>query len=109
MSKRMIRNLMPAAPTRCSLEAAAKAGVRYLAADSSQPAQNVEQFITQYEDGSPADRLLLPRWPTDIFFNVTNPMQLEDEYNYLYHGRFVEVGQDPCERTAGALLTQELC
>ena len=79
------------------LEAAAKAGVRYLGADSTQPAQNVEQFITQYEDGSPADRLLLPRWPTDIFFNVTNPMQLEDEYNYLYHGRFVEVGQDPCD------------
>jgi hypothetical protein len=78
------------------LEAAAKAGVHYLASDSSQRAQNVEQFITQYEDGSPADRLLLPRWPTDIFYNVTNPLQLEDEYNYLYHGRFIEAGQDPC-------------
>ena len=79
------------------LEAAAIAGVRYLASDSSQRAQNVEQFITQYEDGSPADRLLLPRWPTDIFFNVTNSIELEDEYNYLYNGRFVEGGQDPCE------------
>jgi hypothetical protein len=79
------------------LEAAAIAGVHYLASDSSQRAQNVEQFITQYEDGSPADRVLLPRWPTDIFFNVTNSIELEDEYNYLYNGRFIEVGQDPCE------------
>ena len=74
------------------LEAAASAGVDYLASDSSQRAQNVEQFITQYEDGSPADRLMLPRWPTNIFYNVTNPAQLEDEYNYIYHGRFVNSG-----------------
>jgi len=40
-----------------------RAGVDYLASDSSQRAQNVEQFITQYEDGSPADRVMLPRWP----------------------------------------------
>ena len=79
------------------LEAAAKAGVYYLASDSSQRAQNVELYIAQYEDGSQTDHLLLPRWPTDIFYNVTNPAQLEDEYNYLYNGRFVEAGQDPCE------------
>ena len=80
------------------LQAAARAGVRYLASDSSQRAQNVEQFITQYEDGSPADRVMLPRWPTNIFYNVTNPAQLEDEYNYIYNGRFVKTGQDPCRR-----------
>ena len=60
-------------------------------------AQNVEQYIAQYEDGSPADRLMLPRWPTNIFYNVTNPSQLEDEYNYIYHGRYVNAGQNPCE------------
>lgn len=79
------------------LEAAAKAGVDYLAADSSQRDQNVEQYIDQYEDGSQMNRLMLPRWPTNIFYNVTNPSQLEDEYNYIYNRRFVNAGQNPCE------------
>lgn len=79
------------------LEAAARAGVAYLASDSSQRAQDVEQYIAQYEDGSPMNRLMLPRWPTNIFFNVMNPPQLEDEYNYLYNERFVNTGQNPCE------------
>jgi hypothetical protein len=79
------------------LEAAASAGVHYLASDSSQRGQNVEQYIAQYDDGSRTDRLLLPRWPTNIFCNVTNPLQLRDEYNYILHGRFVDAGQNPCE------------
>ena len=83
------------------LQAAARAGVDYLASDSSQRAQNVEQFITQYEDDSPADRVMLPRWPTNIFYNVTSPAQLEDEYNYIYNRRFVNRGQNPCQ-TLGA-------
>jgi hypothetical protein len=83
------------------LKAAAYAGVAYLAADSSQRAQNVERYIAQYEDGSQTDRLMLPRWPTNIFYNVTNPAQLEDEYNYIYHGRFIETGQNPCEIAGG--------
>jgi len=84
------------------LQAAATAGVEYLAADTSQKAQNVEQYITQYEDGSKTDRLMLPRWPTDIFYNVTNPSQLEDEYNYLYYHKFISAGQNPCEVPAMA-------
>ena len=36
--------------------------------------QNVEQYITRYDDGSQKDRLMLPRWPTNIFYNVTNPL-----------------------------------
>jgi hypothetical protein len=79
------------------LQAAAGAGVDYLASDSSQRAQNIEQYITRYDDGSQMDRLLLPRWPTNIFYNVTHPLQLKDEYNYLYYERFVKAGQNPCE------------
>ncbi|MEO8768307.1 MAG: hypothetical protein ABI363_08230 [Nitrosospira sp.] len=79
------------------LQAAASAGVDYLASDSSQRAQNLEQYITRYDDGSQLDRLLLPRWPTNIFYNVTHPLQLQDEYNYLYYERFVKAGQNPCE------------
>jgi hypothetical protein len=79
------------------LQAAAMAGVQYLATDTSQRAQDVEQYIARYEDGSQSDRLMLPRWPTNIFYNVTNPSQLEDEYNYIYHGRYVNAGLNPCE------------
>lgn len=74
------------------LKAAANAGVDYLASDSSQRAQNIEQYITQYDDGSAKDRLMLPRWPTNIFVNVTNPALLVAEYNYIFHDRFA----DPC-------------
>ncbi len=79
------------------LQAAARASVSYLASDSSQRAQNIEQYISQYDDGSQTDRLMLPRWPTNIFYNVINPDQLVDEYNYIFHDRFVNAGQDPCQ------------
>lgn len=79
------------------LKAAANAGVSYMASDSSQLNQNVEQYITTVDDGKPnSNRLILPRWPTNIFFNVTTPNLLTDEYNYIFHDRFVNAGQDPC-------------
>lgn len=79
------------------LRAAAEAGIDYIASDSSQRAQNLEQYVTQYDDGSQTNRLMLPRWPTDIFYNVTNPSQLEDEYNYLYNRKYAGTGLNPCE------------
>jgi hypothetical protein len=86
------------------LQAAANVEVQYLASDSSQRAQNVEQYITQYDDGKPTDRIMLPRWPTNVFVNVINPDQLVDEYNYIFHDRFVNAGQDPCT-IPGAICT----
>ncbi|SDY87415.1 hypothetical protein [Nitrosomonas sp. Nm58] len=86
------------------LEAAANADVNYLASDSSQRAQSIEQYITQYNDGSSQDRLMLPRWPANVFYNVTNPTQLTDEYNYMFHDRFVNNNQDPCS-IPGAICT----
>lgn len=79
------------------LQGAANVGVDYLGSDSSQRAQNIEQYISQYDDGSTDDRLMLPRWPTNVFYNVINPTQLVDEYNYVFHDRFVNAGQDPCQ------------
>jgi hypothetical protein len=79
------------------LQAAANVGVDYLASDSSQRAQNLEQYISQYNDGSTDDRLMLPRWPTNVFYNTINPTQLMDEYNYIFHDRFVAAGEDPCQ------------
>ncbi|ABB75728.1 hypothetical protein SAMN05216403_11436 [Nitrosospira multiformis ATCC 25196] len=86
------------------LQAVADLGVDYLASDSSQKGQNLEQYITQYDDGSNTDRVMLPRWPTSVFYNVTNPALLVDEYNYIFHDRFVKAGQNPCE-IPGAICT----
>ncbi|WP_430232025.1 hypothetical protein [Nitrosomonas communis] len=86
------------------LRAAANTNVQYIASDSSQRAQNVEQYITQYDDGKSTDRIMLPRWPTNVFVNVINPDQLVDEYNYMFHDRFVNAGQDPCS-IPGAICT----
>lgn len=86
------------------LTAAAETGVDYLAGDSSQINQNVEQYISQVNDGSNQDRILLPRWPTNVFYNVIEPNQLTDEYNYIFHERFVNNGQDPCS-IPGAICT----
>jgi hypothetical protein len=76
--------------------AAASRGVDYLASDTSQINQNIEQYISGVNDGSSTDRLMLPRYPTSVFFNTINPDQLVDEYNYIFHDRFVNAGQDPC-------------
>ncbi|SFN14044.1 Agd3-related carbohydrate deacetylase [Nitrosomonas communis] len=86
------------------LRAAANVEVQYVASDSSQRGQNVEQYITQYDDGKATDRIMLPRWPTNVFFNVINPDQLIDEYNYMFYDRFVDAGQDPCT-VPGAICT----
>ncbi|MFI3185811.1 MAG: hypothetical protein QX198_07495 [Methylococcaceae bacterium] len=85
-------------------QAAANAGVSYLASDTSQLNQAVEQYAKIVNDGSTTDRLLLPRYPTSLFYNVTNPTQLVDEYNYMFHDRYTAIGQDPCS-VAGAICT----
>ncbi len=77
------------------LRAARDAGIRYLASDASRPNQNHEQFVDGY------DILLLPRHPTALFFNVTRPATLQDEYNYMFHDSYVERGLDPAT-TPGA-------
>jgi hypothetical protein len=67
--------------------AAANKGVDYLASDSSQKnGQDQEMYVTNnyVNDGSSQDRLLLPRYPTNVFFNVIDPAGLEDEYNYIF-------------------------
>lgn len=84
--------------------AAANAGVTYLASDASQLNQNIEQYVSGVEDGKSTDRLLLPRWPTNVFYNTINPIQLVDEYNYIFHDRFVNASLDPCN-IPGAICT----
>jgi hypothetical protein len=85
-------------------QAAANLGVKFLASDSSQPNQDVEHYMNQVNDGRRQDRIMLPRYPANIFFNTVDPVQLADEYNYIFHERFVNNGQDPCT-VPGAICT----
>ena len=91
------------------MQAAQDAGVRYLASDASHPTQAAEQMIPGF------NLLLLPRYPTAVFYNATTPAENTDEYNYIFHERFLEAGQDPCTipgaicapRTYDQILTAE--
>lgn len=72
------------------LNAARDTGVRYLAGDPSRPNQNREGYVPGY------DLILLPRWPTALFYNVIEPDQWTDEYNWVFHERHLAAGDDPC-------------
>jgi hypothetical protein len=80
----------PQARNEQFLSAAEDAGIRYLASDSSQANQDVEGYVPGH------NLLLLPRYPTAVFYNVTTPAGLTDEYNYIFRERYLEKGQDPC-------------
>ncbi len=79
------------------LGAAAEAlGIRLLAGDASRINQSTIQRVPFH------DLVLLPRYPTAVFYNTTTPEELTSEYNYIFHGRHVEAGRDPCT-TPGAI------
>jgi len=85
-------------------EGVADLGIDFLASDSSQLNQNVEHYISQVNDGSNSDRVMAPRYPANIFYNVIEPAQLTDEYNYIFHEIYVNNSQDPCT-VPGAICT----
>lgn len=70
--------------------AAEALGIRLLAGDASRDNQTSIQRVPGHE------LVLLPRYPTNVFYNVTNPTELESEYNYLFNGSYIEDGLDPC-------------
>ena len=80
----------PAGKNDQLLQAAQDLGVRYLGADSSRPGQSTERWVPGF------NLMILPRYPTAIFYNATTPAENTDEYNYIFHERFVNAGQDPC-------------
>ncbi|NRA71685.1 MAG: DNRLRE domain-containing protein [Gammaproteobacteria bacterium] len=65
-------------------------GIKYMASDTSQVNQDQVAYIPN------TSILMLPRYPTSVFYNVTTPEALTDEYNYIYHESFIERGIDPC-------------
>jgi len=72
------------------LNAATALGVRTFAADVSRPNQGKIQRIPGY------NAIILPRYPTAIFYNATTPAEDTDEYNYIHHERYLAMGIDPC-------------
>jgi hypothetical protein len=78
-------------------QAAQALGVRFIASDSSRINQDKEQRVPDFPD-----LVLLPRYPTNIYVNTTTPEENIDEYNWIYHDRYVAMGQDPCA-VVGAL------
>jgi hypothetical protein len=70
--------------------AAEALGVRVLAADASRDNQTDIQRVPGFE------LVILPRYPTSIFYNVTDPTALESEYNYIFNQSYIEDGIDPC-------------
>src|SRR5438874_8133815 len=67
-----------------ALQAAFDTGVRYMVSDTSQPGwNNPAPNIGIYSTIQPAI-LLIPRRPTNLFYNVSTPDEWMAEYNALY-------------------------
>ncbi|MCJ8351046.1 hypothetical protein [Moritella sp.] len=65
-------------------------GIRYMASDISRPNQDIPSYVPE------TNILLLPRYPTSLFYNVTTPEELTDEYNYIFYERHIDAGDNPC-------------
>lgn len=70
--------------------AAEDLGIRMLAGDMSRANQDRIQRVPGHE------LVLLPRYPTAVFYNTTTPQELTSEYNYIHNQRYIDLGQDPC-------------
>ena len=89
--------------------AATNLGLDYIASDTSQLNQAIEQYFTVSKNKvalstNNTGRVMLPRFPTNIFYNAISPNVLVSEYNYIFNERYKALGQDPCT-VAGAICT----
>lgn len=80
----------PAGMNQAMVDGFEVVGIQYVASDTSR----VNTDTVQYLPGSGI--VMLPRYPTSVFYNTLTPDELTDEYNYIFHERFIEAGQDPC-------------
>ncbi|MFW5740086.1 MAG: hypothetical protein ACOC1F_06940, partial [Myxococcota bacterium] len=63
-------------------------GVRYAAGNTSIPWMTPEEPNVGMYDPYYPDILIVPRHPTNLFYNVATPEQWVSEYNHLYHPYF---------------------
>ena len=72
------------ASNRALLSAASRAGVRYLGANHSLASQVAACETCGIRHPLEPKILLIPRYPTNVFYNITTPAEAVDEYNYIY-------------------------
>jgi hypothetical protein len=67
-----------------AMSAAYDAGIRFLVTDTSRPGMDNPTpqagIYNQYQPGI----LMIPRRPTNLYYNVSTPSEWADEYNYIY-------------------------
>jgi len=67
------------------LQAAYDTGIRYLVSDTSRPGENNPAPNESFADWVNPNIQLVPRHPTNLFFNVSTPQEWAAEYNCLYN------------------------
>jgi hypothetical protein len=75
-------------------------GGKYIASDSSRPGQDQEAYAPGF------NVFTSPRYPAAIWVNSSTPAQETDQYNWIFHDRFVAAGQDPCTNPAAICQTR---
>lgn len=66
------------------LRAAVDTGISYILSDSSQPNWNNPTPNTGFFSSYQPSILILPRHPTNLYYNVSTPQEWVSEYNYFY-------------------------
>ncbi len=66
------------------LRAAKDFGIRYLISDTSRPGGGNPTPNAGFYNGLEPSILVVPRRPTNLFYNLTTPAEFVDEYNFYY-------------------------
>jgi hypothetical protein len=66
------------------LRAAKDFGIRYILSDTSQPGWNNPSPNTGFYSTYEPSILIIPRYPTNLYYNVTTPAEWVSEYNHFY-------------------------
>jgi hypothetical protein len=66
------------------LRAAKDFGIRYILSDTSQPGWKNPSPNTGFYSVHQPSILIIPRYPTNLYYNVSTPTEWLSEYNYFY-------------------------
>lgn len=69
-----------------ALSAMVEAGVRFVVSDTSRPGQANPAPVTGRVNPYQPAVFEIPRYPTNLYYNVSTPDEWTAEYNRLYHG-----------------------
>ncbi|MBI5138092.1 MAG: hypothetical protein HZA24_12265 [Nitrospirae bacterium] len=94
----------PAGKNDAFLQASQDLGIRFLASDTSRANQASEEYVPGF------NLMLLPRWPTGVFYNTSTPSLNTDEYNVLFgtNYTYAQILDVEAEATLGHMLTYRM-